>query len=187
LVFTAIAVVAIFLVLSVFPIKGGYKTFIVLSGSMEPKIHTGSIVIVKPENNYQVGDVITFNENNKLNTPVTHRIAGIKEDKGESFYTTKGDANDSPDLQEVKGGEIIGKVLFSVPLVGYAVNTVKKPFGFMLVIIIPVVIIVYEEFRKIIAEIKRMVRERKNKKEEGTEEKKSDENKDDVKIDNNIK
>ena len=55
LILAVIAVVALFLIFSVVPIKGGYKTLVVLSGSMEPKIHTGSVVAIKPEKEYQVG------------------------------------------------------------------------------------------------------------------------------------
>ncbi len=52
--------VVLFVVVSMFPIPGNYKLLIVQSGSMEPNIHTGSVVVVKPAENYKAGDVITF-------------------------------------------------------------------------------------------------------------------------------
>jgi signal peptidase I len=153
LILTVIAVVALFLILSVIPVKGGYKTMIVLSGSMEPKIHTGSIVAIKPEKEYRVGDVITFGENTKTKTPTTHRIFEIKDENGIKTYITKGDANNAPDQKPVTEKEILGKVLFSVPYAGYAVAAAQKPVGFMLIIVVPAVIIIYDEAQKIKREI----------------------------------
>lgn len=167
LILAVIAVVAVFLILSVVPIKGGYKTLVVLSGSMEPKIHTGSIVAIKPEKEYNVGDVITFGENTKTKAPTTHRIFEIKDDNGTKTYTTKGDANNAPDQKPVTQSEIIGKVLFSVPYVGYGVAATQKPIGFMLIIIVPAVIIIYDEALNIKKEIlKKMDYKRRAKKKE---------------------
>jgi len=166
LILAAVAIVALFLIFSVVPVKGGYKTLVVLSGSMEPKIHVGSVVAVKPVGEYKVGDVITFGENTKTKTPTTHRIAEVKEDGGVKSYITKGDANNAPDQKPVAQGEILGKVLFSVPYVGYAVNAAQKPVGFMLIVIVPAVIIIYEEIRSIKKEFVRMARRRRKEKEE---------------------
>ena len=171
----AIAVVALFLILSAIPIKGGYKTLIVLSGSMEPKIHTGSVVAIKPEKNYAVGDVITFGENTKTKTPTTHRIYEIKDDNGTKTYITKGDANNAPDQKPVGEKEILGKVLFSVPYAGYAVAAAQKPLGFMLIIVVPAVIIIYDEILKIKKEIilkmyyRRRIKKRKEDEEKAEE------------------
>jgi signal peptidase I len=162
----AVAIVALFLIFSVVPVKGGYKTLVVLSGSMEPKIHTGSVVAVKPAKEYKVGDVITFGENTKTKTPTTHRIFEIKDDNGTKTYTTKGDANNAPDQKPVAQGEILGKVLFSVPYVGYAVNAAQKPVGFLLIVIIPAVIIIYEEIQNIRKEFVKIARRRRKEKEE---------------------
>jgi len=49
----------------------------------------------------------------------------------------------------------VGKVLFDVPYLGYAVETARKPIGFVLLIIIPAGIIVYDEVRKIVSELKK--------------------------------
>lgn len=161
LILAVIAIVALFLIFSVVPIKGGYKTLVVLSGSMEPKIHTGSVVAVKPAREYKVGDVITFGENTKTKTPTTHRIFEIKEANGVKSYITKGDGNNAPDQKPVTQAEIIGKVLFSVPYAGYAVAAAQKPIGFMLIIVIPAVIIIYDEAQKIKKEIIIKLKEKK--------------------------
>jgi len=110
---------------------------------------------VKPVNDYEIGDVITFGPYSKTKAPTSHRIYDIKVIEGEPIYITKGDANNAPDEKEVTRKEIIGKVLFSLPYVGYAVDFAKKPIGFMLIIVVPAAIIVYDEIRKIYGEIKK--------------------------------
>jgi signal peptidase len=170
----SLTVVVFFLLFPLIPIKGNYSTYVVISGSMQPKIKIGSIVAVKPEQNYDVGDVVTFGESSRTKTPTTHRIYEIKEVNGAKQFITKGDANNAPDQGLKTQSEISGKVLFSVPYLGYAVTMIKKPIGFMFIIIVPAVIIIYDEINKIIREIKRI--KKKKKTEEKVEESNIDEN-----------
>jgi signal peptidase len=158
------------LVVSAIPITGNVKILAVLSGSMEPAIHTGSVVIVMPAEDYKIGDVITFGEISKTKTPTTHRINDIKITGGQPIYITKGDANNMPDSREVQKGEVAGKVLFSVPYAGYAVNAVRKPVGFMAIVLIPSAMIITDEAIKIKKEIAK-------KKEKPAEIEKKEENK----------
>lgn len=154
-------IVAFVLIVSVFPITGNIKTMEVLSGSMEPSIHTGSIIIVKPISNYKIGDVITFGPNTKTQIPTTHRIVETRAEEGEMVYKTKGDANNSEDNKEIFKKDIIGKVYLTVPYIGYIVNFVKKPIGLMIVIVIPSVILIYDEIQKIIKEIEKIKEKKK--------------------------
>jgi len=151
----SLTVIALLLIVSVFPITGNYKFFIVQSGSMEPAIKMGSVVMVKPEKDYKIGDVITFGPYSKKRAPTTHRIYDIKVQGGKPIYITKGDANNAPDQKEVRERDIVGKVLFSVPYLGYAVDFAKKPVGFMLIVIVPAIIIIYDEIKNIWQEIKK--------------------------------
>ena len=148
---------------SMFPIPGNYKMMTVLSGSMEPAIHTGSVVIVKPMKSYEIGDVITFGKATKTETPITHRIYDMRIQESNPIYVTKGDANNAHDQREIMANEVIGKVLFSVPYAGYAVEAAKKPIGFILIIIIPAVVIVGDELRKIWKEIIKLRNKKKDK------------------------
>ena len=158
LVIAVIAVIAIFLILSAFPLKSGYGSFIVLSGSMEPKIHAGSVVAIKTQGDYQVGDVITFGENTKKKKPTTHRIIEVKRNNQDDIvYITKGDANNVADQQPVGEDEVLGKVFLSIPLIGYAVAATQKPIGFILIIVVPAVIIIYDELQNIKKEILKKV------------------------------
>lgn len=152
---TAIGLIALLLVISAFPITGNFKILTVLSGSMEPSIKTGSIVAVKPADDYKIGDVITFGEISKTQTSITHRIYEMKVVGSEPIYITKGDANNAPDIREIAKKDILGKVLFVMPYLGYAVAAAKKPLGFILIIIAPAVLIIFDEIKKIYAEIKK--------------------------------
>jgi len=148
-----IALIAILLIISTFEIPGNFKVMTVLSGSMEPAIKMGSIVVIKPADDYKIGDIITFGPITKTKPPTTHRIVDMRVIEGIPSYITQGDTNNAPDPKEVSKGEIIGKVLFSVPYAGYAVDAARKPIGFALLIIIPALLIIFDEARKIYKEI----------------------------------
>ena len=95
----------------------GLKTYKVLSGSMEPEYHVGSVVYVGKSSidDIEVGDVITFYIND--NTVVTHRVID-KDNDTESFHT-KGDANETEDGGSVAYDKVVGKVVLNVPYLGY--------------------------------------------------------------------
>ena len=151
-----IVIIGLFLLITLFPIQGNYQIKVVLSGSMEPGIHTGSVVVIKPEKQYKIGDVVTFGKDTRKNIPTTHRIVSSRAVEGVLLFTTKGDANNSPDTTEIRMSDIHGKVVFDVPYMGYVINFVKKPIGMFIVIILPAIFIIYDEVMKIIREIKRM-------------------------------
>ena len=156
----AIALVALLLIFSAFPIPGNFRVMIVQSGSMEPAIKTGSVVVVKSASDYKVGDIITFGPYSKIKAPTTHRIYEIKGDCPNCTFVTKGDANNAPDQRDIRPSDVVGKVLLDVPYVGYAVAAAKKPIGFAFIIIIPAAIIIYDEIRKIWGEIKKLRKEK---------------------------
>jgi len=105
--------------LLVFFLKSNIKLFIVLSGSMEPVIKTGSLIFTKPESVYKQGDIVTFNDS-QSNIPTTHRITEIN-----NLITTKGDANNISDFQKITKDKIIGKTFFSIPYIGYLISYLK--------------------------------------------------------------
>jgi len=130
------------------------KFFIVESGSMEPAIKTGSVVVSVPQKFYQINDIVTFRYGNKGNQPVTHRIEVRKFDaSGAAIYQTSGDANKAFDPLEITDDNIIGKVVISVPYLGYVANFAKTLKGFIFLIIIPATIIIYEELKNVWREV----------------------------------
>lgn len=115
----------------------GLHVFTVLSGSMEPTYHVGSIIYVKPVEHtaLQVGNAITFMMDES--TVVTHRIVEIVPDAENSSvlrYRTKGDANDATDGSLVHFKNVIGVPVFTIPYLGYVVSYIQTPPGTYVVI-----------------------------------------------------
>src|SRR3989344_7105026 len=91
-----IVLIALLLLATVVPIPGNLKAKVVKSGSMEPAIRTGGLVLIVPSVSYKVGDVITFGADTKTQIPTTHRIVSVEGEGSRRTFTTKGDANDAP-------------------------------------------------------------------------------------------
>lgn len=127
-----IGIVVVMALLLAVPQLMGLKLYTVLSGSMEPQYHTGSVIYVKdvePET-LQVRDVITFYLTG--NTVATHRIVDLVPDENDSSvvrFRTKGDANNVEDASLVGCDQVIGTPVFSVPLLGYIVVFIQQPPG----------------------------------------------------------
>lgn len=158
--------VAVAMALTVLKDPFGHRVFVVQSGSMEPTIKTGSIVFIRPEKSYKKNDVITYLTEPKANlkdvkSTVTHRVVSVKKNK---LFQVKGDANKAPDREFVPEKQVLGKVLFSVPYVGYVIALAKTQFGFIGLIIIPATLIVYSELNNIKNEIMKIFSRKKTKK-----------------------
>lgn len=110
----------------------GLQVFTVLSGSMEPSYHVGSLIYVKsvdPEE-LKPGDVITFLLDE--DTVATHRIVEVipdEEDASVLRFRTKGDANNAVDGSLVHCKNVIGSPICTIPYLGYAANYIQSPPG----------------------------------------------------------
>lgn len=107
----------------------GYSYYNILTRSMQSTIPQGSFILVKetPGEELQVGDDITFFKN--ATTIVTHRIIGIQanyEDSGQYGFRTQGTDNPSPDAEVTFEGNVIGKVVFHVPMLGFVLEYVAN-------------------------------------------------------------
>lgn len=163
LIFAVLILITATLVISTFNIPGNYKLLIVQSGSMEPNLHLGSIVITKPVGNYQKNDIITFSEPASPKVLVSHRIVAVERKDVNTSYVTKGDANEDPDTEKVLKQSVVGKVMFSLPFVGYLVNFAKTKNGLLMLIIIPCVLIIVNEIMNITNESIKILKEKKKK------------------------
>ena len=115
----------------------GLQVFTVLSGSMEPTYHTGSLIYEKEVDPYtiEVGKPITFMLNE--DTVVTHRVVGIvpdEEDPTVIRFRTKGDANEAEDGGLVHYKNVIGTPIFSIPYLGYVAEYIQHPPGMYIAI-----------------------------------------------------
>ncbi|CUP48907.1 Signal peptidase I W [Turicibacter sanguinis] len=101
----------------------GYRSYTVLSGSMEPKFYPGDIVVAKHKNktDIQVGDIVTYKDNDGV--IITHRII----EEIPEGYITKGDNNNVEDAEILTKDNIIGEVKFSIPKLGYVIEFLSQP------------------------------------------------------------
>ncbi|MFZ5376114.1 MAG: signal peptidase I [Patescibacteria group bacterium] len=164
-----IVVVAGMLALSKFNTPLKLRVFAVLSGSMEPALNVGSLVIVKDQAEYKIGDIITAVPVIGSNKTYTHRITGIVNREDRVLYQTKGDANEEADPELAEQKRVIGKVIFHIPYLGKIVMFSQTQMGFVLLIVIPATLLAYNEFNTIKKEIARIFRARKSAKKLATE------------------
>jgi len=150
-------VILVFVLIPLLPIENNYSLKMVTSGSMEPAIKTGSIVMVRPALDYKIGDIISFNLGKGERNLTTHRIVGEKE----QGFITQGDANNVADMNPVKKEQVLGKVVLAVPYAAYAANFARSKFGLILLILIPALLIIGGEARKIFQEVQKIQKKKR--------------------------
>lgn len=141
----------------------GWDLVVVLSGSMEPALPVGSVILVRPVQPERVrpGDVITYQLPGNAKTYVTHRVVEVQGTGPTLAFRTKGDANDKPDEGLVPAAAVKGTVLLDIPYLGYLVQEVRKPAGFLLLIGLPAAYIIAGEIGNIVREVRAMRARRK--------------------------
>ena len=127
-----VALVVILAILLVGVRLVGLTPYVVLSGSMEPTYHTGSLIYVKKVDPFTIeaGTPITFMMDE--DTIATHRVVGVVPDEEDSTvirFRTKGDANDAEDGTLVHYKNVIGTPVFSIPYLGYVSDYITNPPG----------------------------------------------------------
>lgn len=134
----------------------GWQLDIVYSGSMEPTIKVGSLAIIKPVESAAVseGDIITYAPITDTSIKVTHRVVEVIDGEHGLMFRTKGDANEDPDAYAVPAENVVGSVWMSVPYAGYAMDFVKKPLGFGLLIGLPAILIIGMELKNIFLSVR---------------------------------
>ncbi len=141
-----ITMLALYVFSSNFNVFGGYQPFLVQSGSMEPAIMTGDVIVIQNRGTYFINEVISFRTN--TDRIVTHRIVAVEKGK-ENKYSTKGDANRSGDEDIITDKQVIGKVVLVIPKLGYFVAFSKSRSGLIFLLIIPAAILILDELIKI--------------------------------------
>jgi signal peptidase len=133
-----VALVVPFVVFAVPQLAGADASYVVLTGSMEPKIGTGDAVVVAdvPARTIAAGDVITFARPGET-TPTTHRVLEVTETNGGLAWITKGDNNEDADAGFVTPDMLVGRVAVTLPLVGHVVTFANTPVGIATLVIAP--------------------------------------------------
>ena len=132
---TAVAYVALGYVL-------GWRALTVMSGSMEPAIGVGDVVVARqiPAREAAAGQVITFVDPSGQRKLITHRIKSVSIVRGEARFVTQGDANTGVERWKVPADGRVGLVERRIPLVGYVAVHARTRAG-MLALLVPVLVI----------------------------------------------
>ncbi len=130
----------------------GWRAFVVLSSSMEPTFNTGSLVVTQKihPTNLKKGDIITFINPTNIKEFVTHRIVNVKNNGSVVAIKTKGDNNNSEDPWVLAGGGVVGKVVYTIPYLGYVMSFARTKIAIALFILIPAIYIIFDEINNII-------------------------------------
>jgi len=127
----------------------GWRVDTVFSGSMEPELKLGSVVVTRPVamEEIKAGDIITFYS--PLAERVTsHRVIAVEESSALHFLT-KGDANGDADPVLVPAQNVVGKVWLHIPWLGYFTQFVKTPLGLLLTLCLPGLVVIVMEIGNI--------------------------------------
>lgn len=135
------AFLAVFLALALASVLAptfGWRMDVVQSGSMSPAIGVGDLVVISPcaPSDVRAGDVVCYRSEGRS---ICHRVISI--DATNQTLLVKGDANAGPDAP-VPFGSIAGKVSANLPLLGHAVSFLKGPFGWALMILLALLVMV---------------------------------------------
>ena len=145
---TAASWAAIGFVLSVLlaaaaPLAIGDRSFVVKSGSMAPAIETGDVVVVDPVSpaSVEVGEIVTFDNPDGSGRLMSHRVRAIEETEQGVRFTTQGDANTNDEHWTIAEDGTLGRVLYRVPKLGFAVNVIQSTPGKVGLIALPALLL----------------------------------------------
>lgn len=104
----------------------GFKPTVLVSGSMQPALEVGDIALIKKVDPLTIreGDIIKFKEDDGAS--VIHRVIAISEEEGQRTFQTKGDANSDPDRETVYEYQIEGRVIYTIPKIGWVSIGIKE-------------------------------------------------------------
>jgi signal peptidase len=152
LAFATLALVAVGIgVITIGPRVLPFQTLIVISGSMEPVLPVGSVVILEHISADQlvVGDVIAFRRPDRPDVVVTHRIVGVDESSAGRGFTTKGDASGVADpwLVPAQGSGL--RAVTAIPLLGYVLTALASAPGRIALVVLPLAALMVSVIRRI--------------------------------------
>jgi signal peptidase I len=127
----------------------GFKALSVQTGSMEPAIKAGDLVVIKrtPPEQLRKGDVITYAVPGQ-NMTVTHRIYAVSNQDYGQVFVTKGDANPVVD-QPISSVAVLGKVNANVPYIGHFLDFLRSPLGLIIMLYIPALLVIRNELKRL--------------------------------------
>lgn len=124
------------------PTVCGWSMAFVKTGSMEPNVPVGSLIFIHEQDTYHTNDVITYIHESGQFT-ATHRIISIED----GIVITQGDANNSPDKPFAED-RIIGKVVLTIPYVGFVLSALQNPIVFLAVLGLAILLFYFDNRKK---------------------------------------
>jgi signal peptidase len=133
-------------------LTGMLQVLVVLSGSMQPTFHAGDVIVTvdTPVRSLQVNDIITYQSPDNPKCLMTHRIIKILHDTQVLTFQTKGDANEDPDRYVVSSEQVVGRMVFAIPYVGYVGQISHSFIGFLLLVLAPGIVVICGEVFSIV-------------------------------------
>ena len=137
----------------------GWHVSAVVSGSMEPALKTGSLVVTRPVDpeEIEVGDIITFIQASTDARMITHRVIDIQKNSP-IYFQTQGDNCGMPDPFTVPARNLVGEICLHIPYGGNFTEFMKTPTGFISSVVVPGILI----FVMYVISVWRAVIERRN-------------------------
>lgn len=112
------------------PMPLGFGATVVLSGSMEPTLSVGDLLIVVPSEEYSIGDIVVYESSG---ISVVHRIIALED----GMAVTQGDANNASD-DPISTSSVKGRVVAAIPMLGYLVQLIQTPIVTVILIILAI-------------------------------------------------
>lgn len=122
-----------------------------LSGSMEPTISPGDVVINEEIEPWEakVGDIVTFHDPRDPAKLLTHRVVSTRDTGSHVWFVTQGDANNTKEHWRVEATGQIGRLVYTVPWVGHLAVFARSKVGWALLVGVPLLLILIEELVRI--------------------------------------
>lgn len=153
-----VAVVVPFVVASVPQLVGASQSYTVMSGSMEPAISPGDVVLVRevPPGSIAEGDVVTYEFATAGSTTErrTHRVVEVVRREDGRYFRTKGDANEEADRRLVPAGAVVGRVAYTIPYVGYVTLFASTAEGLLVLVLLPAGALFGSELLSLVAAVR---------------------------------
>lgn len=129
------------------PLALGQRPYTVLTGSMEPAIGAGDIIVVEriSPSEASSGEVVTFSDPAKSGRLITHRVRSSRRRGGQIDFVTKGDANNTVERWRVPADGVISRVRYRVPEVGRLALLTRSREGLVLVVLLPLLLLAIHE------------------------------------------
>ncbi len=133
------------------PYLFGNKSLTVLSGSMEPALHVGDVVVVHEISplTARVGDIVTFRDPADVTRLITHRVRSIQAVGNTVRFVTKGDANTAVENWKISADGKIGQVQYRIPRIGYMLAWIRGKLGRLMLVVIPALVLGAWEIHRI--------------------------------------